>query len=58
VTNLVENPQNNDLPLDIASGLCNSDLLSRGKNLIRSPSGSSREIDRVATQRALWWNVL
>ncbi|CAM9498395.1 unnamed protein product [Discosporangium mesarthrocarpum] len=34
VQNVVENPQNDDLPLDVASRLCNSDLLSRSDQLI------------------------
>lgn len=34
VTNVVTNPQNDHLPLDVASRLCNSDLLSRTEQLI------------------------
>lgn len=34
VTNVVTNPQHDHLPLDEASRLCNSDLLSRTEQLI------------------------
>ena len=34
VENVVENPQNDELPLDVASRLCNSELLSQGNQLI------------------------
>lgn len=34
VTNVVTNPINDHLPLDAASRLCNSDLLSRTEQLI------------------------
>lgn len=34
VTNLVENPQNDDLSLDVASRLCNSELLASADQLI------------------------
>lgn len=34
VTNVVTNPVNDNLPLDAASRLCNSDLLSRTEQLI------------------------
>ena len=34
VTNVVTNPQHDPLPLDEASRLCNSDLLSRTEQLI------------------------
>lgn len=34
VTNVVTNPVNDHLPLDAASRLCNSDLLSRTEQLI------------------------
>jgi hypothetical protein len=60
VQNVVSAPQNDHLPLDVASRLCNSDLLSRAdqlicfafhdSNTIIETSREARALDMIVTE--------